>query len=79
MTTKTYTMRNLNSTVGERVIINAAPAGMRWAKEYRVTPWDALQGMPLNDDIPAGEYLITGKTPASPAEGCAHTYTLQAL
>ena len=77
--TTTYTMRNLNTNVGERVIVKAAPAGLRWAKEYLVTPWVSLAGTPLNDDIPEGEYLVIEKAPDSDADGSAVSYVLSPL
>jgi hypothetical protein len=74
----TYTMRNLNSYVGERVIVRQAPAGLRWEKEYVVTPWVSVAGSPLNEDIPIGEYVIVEKNPDSEAEGSAVSYVLKA-
>jgi hypothetical protein len=77
--TTAYTMRDLNSQVGERVIISAAPAGAWWTTEYAVTPWvGAGYGKPLKQDIPVGEYVIVGKTPDSDEDGAGATYVLRA-
>lgn len=79
MVITTYTMRDLNSYVGERVIISNAPQGVSWAVEYVVTPWvGAGYGKPLTQDIPVGEYVIVEKTADSAEDGAAVTYVLRA-
>jgi len=80
--TTTYTMRDLNAYVGDRVIVKAPPAwladSVSWKLEYFVTPFVAHGGYPMMQDIPAGEYLIIEKIADSDEDGAGKTYVLRA-
>ena len=67
-------MMNLNSCVGEKVIITNG--------FFCVTPRDSHGGMPLkseNADMEDGTYEIVSVTPLTNEEGCAKSYEVKRI
>jgi hypothetical protein len=70
----THSMMNLNSFVGEKVIVTNG--------FFCVTPWISHGGMPLkseNSDMKDGTYEIVRVTPLTDEEGSAKSYEVKRI